>query len=81
MCYSPGILISTAMCDETTARHTVSTNEQFVEELMTTYPAANTVPQAILPAAQDGLDYKQAIGTDLESYVRKTVRDELSDAE
>ncbi|WP_160164279.1 hypothetical protein [Natrinema gari] len=48
---------------------------------MTTYPAANTVPQAILPAAQDGLDYKQAIGTDLESYVRKTVRDELSDAE
>lgn len=67
------------MCDDQTARHTVTSNEQFVDSLMATYPAANSVSQAWLMAAQDGLRFQQALENDLESYVRETVRDELGD--
>ncbi len=69
------------MDDETTAKHTITTNEEFIDELCDTYPCANTVSQAILAAAHDGVEFRQVIGDDLETFVRHLVRDELeSDA-
>ncbi len=65
------------MCDDSLSRHTISINQQFAEQLLATYPAANTVPQAITLAADDGVKYKQAIEGDLECYVRALARDEV----
>ncbi len=65
------------MTDSTTSKHTVTTNEEFIEELLETYSAANTASQALICAAQDGVQYRQAISGDLECYVRELVRDEL----
>jgi len=67
------------MTDSTTSKHTVTTNEEFIDKILDTYPAPNTASQALICAAQDGVQYRQAISGDLECYVRELVRDELDE--
>ncbi len=66
-----------------TTKHTVTANEQFVDELCECYPAATSVPQAFVMAAQDGVTFRQSFNSDLEHYIRLTVkeatREELAD--
>jgi len=69
------------MDDSTTTKTTVRLNEQFADEIRDRYPAATSLPQALLAAAQDGVDFRSAIEGDLESLVRDTVADELHDAD
>jgi|GEM_PF-1907662 len=72
------------MSDCDTTRHTVTVDEQFADQLLARYPAATSVPQALLMAAQDGVAFKQSFGSDLKTYVdataRESARDELTDA-
>lgn len=72
--YSQGTI---EMAGDTTTKTTVRVNEQFAERLFSMYPAATTLPQALLCAAQDGTDFREVIGDDLETFVRELVDDEL----
>lgn len=67
------------MGDETTTKTTVRVNEQFEDVLKSTYPSATSLPQALLAAAQDGVDFRQAIEGDLEGFVRAVASDEVRD--
>lgn len=67
------------MIDEQTKKTTVSSNKLFFEELMDTYPAANSLSQAVLMAAQDGLRFQKAVENDLQTYIRETVTDQVRD--
>ena len=69
------------MVSDDTERHTVTTNEQFIDELCEYYPAATSVSQAFAMAAQDGLEFRKSFGTDLRSYIRAQVHQEVCDAE
>lgn len=65
------------MADDNPSRHNVTTTEQFADELLDLYPAANSVPAALLMAAQEGFYHRQVLEQDFETYVRQLVRDEL----
>lgn len=67
------------MTDNSTTKTTVRVDEQFAEELDSLYPAANSLPQALLHAAQDGVDFRQAISGDPEAFVREVATDEVAD--
>lgn len=49
------------MPNTTTCRSTVTADEQFVEELLETYPAAQSASEAWRMAAQDGLTFQKAV--------------------
>lgn len=63
------------MSDNQTSSHTVTIDKQFAEQLCEQYPAATSVPQAIVMAAQDGVAFKQSFDSDLETYVSELARD------
>ncbi len=63
------------MASDETQRHTVTVSKQFAADVCEHYPAATSVAQALAMAAQDGVTFRQAVNTDLKSYVRKTARD------
>ncbi len=58
-----------------TSKHTVTTDEEFVDLLCEYYPAATSVSQAIVMAAQDGLEFRRSFNSDLKRYIRMTVRE------
>lgn len=64
-------------CPDDTVHRTVSYSEEFETELIDTYPAATSIPQALVMAAQDGVYWRATIGHDFEPLVREIVRDEL----
>lgn len=57
-------------------RRTVTYNEAFEAELIEAYPAATSVPEAIVMAAQEGVWWR-TVGYDLDARVREIVCDEL----
>ena len=65
------------MGDRTTTKTTVRVNEQFADELREMYPAATSVPKALLAAAQDGVDFRRAVGGDLEAQIHDIVDERL----
>lgn len=69
------------MDDRPTTKTTVRVTDEFEDDLLERYPSATSLPQALLAAAQDGVDFRQAIEGDLEGFVRNTVSDELRSEE
>ena len=69
------------MSDDETSRRQVTIPCELEEELLEAYPAARTVPDAIVMAAQDGAHIRSAYGSCFEDRVRDIVRDELAAAD
>lgn len=65
------------MGEDSTTKTTVRIDEEYAEKLEAQYPSATSLPQALLAASQDGVDFRSAIENDLETFVRELVRDEL----
>ena len=69
------------MTDRSTNRRNISIPEHLEEEIIEAYPAANSPAQAIVLAAQDGLQVRQSYGNCFEERVREIVRDELENGD
>lgn len=63
--------------DDESNRRQVTVPIEFEAKLVAAYPAANSPSQAIVLAAQDGLQVRTSYGNCFEDRVRSIIRDEL----